>query len=320
MKTIISEPTQDGALLQSLSSIQSGRLAVNNIPSTWQTLAKVDQTVEIHSTSSRVLTALSFKSHSDIWGWFEAQVTEPAQRLAKLSVPQLLALDPEEMPDDWMPNTWIFPLLLSLQTGRLHSGSCKFSLEAKKFFPNSTATDYTVTPRNYDLVQNAEAAVIHWLNFTPQPGMSLQNSRALATLISTMCRTLHGSSFLYLSCIQQSLKRFHPYTARRKVPQASIEWKDVVQELEDHPLASPTSNESIILERLKEFLWTVCGLPLSKSTEMSIKYQEAVRVGGDAGVQIFAPIVDQMYVSSIFYLMTPLTFIFVRSSQLNPHC
>lgn len=294
MRLTVSEDTPDEALLRSLTSIQSETLDINNIPSTWQKLAAVDEILQTHSANSQILTALSLQSHADIWAWFETQVTKPAQHLAKFPVPQLIAMDPMKMPDNWMPNTWIFPLFQSLQARHLSAGSHRFSLVANQFFPGSNAPDYIVPGRNYNPVQNTEAAVTLWLKFHPRPGMTLHNSRALATLISVASKAFHGSTFLYLNYIQQSLKHFRPHTARRRVPYESIKWEDVFQELCNHPLASPTSNESLILEHLKEFLWIVSNLPLPWTTEMSIKYQKAVEVGGEAGVQIFAPFVDQM--------------------------
>ena len=199
-----------------------------------------------------------------------------------------------EMLDDWMLNTWIFPLFQSLQTGHLSAGSRRFSLVANQFFPGSNAPDYIVPGRNYDPVLHTEGAVILWLQFRSRPGMTLHNSRALATLISVVRKAFHSSTFLYLDYIQQSLKHFRPHTARTKMPQTSIKWEDLFQDLCNHPLASPTSNESLTLEDLKEFLWIVSNFPLPMSTEMSIKYQKAVEVGGEAGVQIFAPFMNQM--------------------------
>jgi hypothetical protein len=286
--------TPDAALLRSLSSIQSRTLDIYNIPTTWQKLATVDDSIQIRSANCRILTALSLQSHSDIWAWFETQVTKPAQHLALFPIPQLIMIDPIKMPDNWMPNTWIFPLFRSLQTRHLSAGTRQFSLVANKFFPGSTAPNYPVPGRNYDPIQHTEAAVILWLQFRPRPGMTLHNSRALATLISVTCKAFHGPTFLYLDYIQQSLKRFRPHTARTKIPRINIKWEDLFQELCNHPLASPTSNESLILEHLKDFLWTVSNFPLPRSTEMSIKYRKAVEVGGAAGAQIFAPYVEQM--------------------------
>ena len=123
VKFNVSEDTPDEALLRSLSSIRSKTLNINNIPSTWQKLATVDDSIQIRSANSRILIALSLQSHSDIWAWFETQVTKPAQHLAVIPIPQLIAMDPMKMPDNWMPNTWIFPLFQSLQTGHLSAGS-----------------------------------------------------------------------------------------------------------------------------------------------------------------------------------------------------
>lgn len=299
VNTIISEEVPDDHLLRSLSSIQSAMLDINNLPSTWRTLAIADEIVEIRPTNSRILMALSLQSHSDLWAWFETQVTKPAQLLANFQVPELIKLDPMEMPDNWMPNTWILPLFKSLQTGHLAAGARSFSLMANQFFPGSTAPDYIVPGRKWDPIQRVEAAVVSWLQFRPRPGMTLYNSRALATLISVLCKTFHGSNFLYLDYIQRLLKNFRPHTERTKIPQTSIEWQDLTHGLNDHPLASLTSSESLTLETLKDFLCTVSSLPLRRSTEMSIKYQQAIKVGGDAGIQIFAPFVDQMYVSLV---------------------
>ena len=203
VKLTTPEETPDTTVLRSLSSIQSGTLDIDNIPSIWQKLATVDEGIQICSANSRILTALSLQSHSDIWAWFETQVTKPAQLLAKFPVPQLIKMDPKEMPDNWMPNTWIFPLFKSLQTGHLSAGSRQFPLVANHFFPDSTAPDYMVPGCHYDPIQQTEAAVISWLQFHPRPGMTLDNSRVLATFISVTRKAFHGSTFLYLDCIQQ---------------------------------------------------------------------------------------------------------------------
>ena len=221
------------------------------------------------------------------------------QYLAKFPVPELIKIDLTKMPNNWMLNTWILPLFKSLQTGHLTFGLHQFSLTANQFFPGSTAPEYIVTGCNYNPIQHAEAAVMSWLQFCPWLGMTLHNSRALAILTSVLQKAFHGSNFLYLDYVQRLLKNFRLHTGRTKMPQTTIEWQDLAQGLKDHLLASPTSGESLVLETLKEFLCTVSSLPLPQSTEMFIKYQEAVKVGGDAGVQIFAPFIDQMYISLV---------------------
>ena len=218
-------------------------------------------------------------------------MTEPAQRLENLSIPRLLAIDPAEMQDNWMPNPWILPLFQSLQAGCLRAGeNHQFSLAANQFFPGCGAPDYIVQCHNYNPVQCVEAAVMLWLQFRPQPRMTLPDSRALATFILVVWKAFHSSSFLYLDYVQYTLKNL-------KMDETSPDWEGLTQELKNHPLTSPTSNESLVLEHLKDFLWAVSTLPLPKPTAMSTAYQKAVEVGGDAGAQIFALFVGQVYVS-----------------------
>ena len=300
MKTVIFEAIPDDGLLHSISSIQPQSLSIDSIPSAWERLATADKNLEIHPVNSQILTALCLQSHSDIWAWLETQVTQPAQHLAKLTIPELIAIDPTKIPDNWMPNTWILPLFQSLQAGHLASSDKRqFSLAAKQFFPGSNALDYVVPYHAYNPIQHVEAAVMSWLQFHPRPGMTLCNSRSLATFISVVRKAFRSSNFLYLNYVQHLLKNFHPYTTRTKMHQISNnEWEELALELKNHPLASPMSHKSLVLEHLKEFLWTVSSLPLAKPTEMSARYQKAVEVGGEAGVQLFAPFVGQVYVST----------------------
>ena len=66
VKIVIFQKTQDETFMSTIASIQSGKLGVYDIPSTWANLEKIDANIETRPADARILTALSFESHSDM--------------------------------------------------------------------------------------------------------------------------------------------------------------------------------------------------------------------------------------------------------------
>lgn len=297
VKIVIFQKTQDETFMSTIASIQSGKLGVYDIPSTWANLEKIDANIETRPADARILTALSFESHSDMWNWFEAQVTVPTQYLITIPITSLFTIQPSGMPNDW-----ILPLFRLVRLKVL--GSSGFSLEAKEFFPSLDAPNYTSSPGRGALepriLHHVESAVALWLQFRARPGMSLNTSRAAATFTSIARRAFNSSDFLYLDYIQRTLKSLRSSLAGGKTPLTKIPWDGLAEQLTNHPLASPTTDEALALASLKELLWTISSLPLPHSTDMSTHYKKAVEMGGDAGLNLFAPFVVQKYVFVLF--------------------
>jgi hypothetical protein len=111
LETVISQKTTDEAFMNTIASIQSGKLEVQDIPLMWAGLEKIDATIETRPTDARILTALSFESHSDMWNWFDEQVTKPAQHLTTFPMASIIAMPPSSE----LPNNWILPLFRSVR-------------------------------------------------------------------------------------------------------------------------------------------------------------------------------------------------------------
>ena len=297
VKTVISQKTSDKAFMDTIASIQSGNLEIHNIPSTWANLEKIDASTKTRPADVRILTALSLESHSDMWNWFKVQVTEPVHSLMTIPVTSLLTIQPTEM-----PNAWIFPLFRSVRLGLLANNN--ISLQAKSFFPDIDAPDYTCPPGRGKLepriLCHVEAAVTLWLQFRPRPGMSLTTSRAVATFISIARQAFSSSNFLYLDYIQHAVKSLRSSLVGGKTPLTKIPWQELAEELTHHPLALETSDASIVLASLKELLWAISTLPLPHSTNISTHYKKAIETGGDVGVELFAPFIIEKYVFMLF--------------------
>ena len=299
----ISCPVQNDTLLNTISSIWSIEPRANNIPGKWKDLAKIDADIEIRPSNSRILTALSLESHSNIWAWLEEQVTKPVQHLAKVPV---TAWANTQLPS--LPNSWILELFNA--TRSLLLAHTQIVLNPQRFFPGINAQQYKAPPGRGEvtgsrILEHIEAAVISWLQFSPRPGMSLDTSRRVATLTSIAQQTFGNTDFLYLGYIQQALKR------RSLV---GVPWEVLAEQLKNHPLASPTSKESITLAHLKNLLWAVSGLscpnsiPMSpNSVQMSTSYERALELGGEAGIEEFSPFFTPMYVSPSFCTQLYLT-------------
>jgi hypothetical protein len=293
----ISSRTQNLALLETISSIRSAGLGANNIRDKWKNLAKIHADIEIRPSDSRILTALSLESYSEIWAWLEEQVTKPVQQLAEISV---TAWARRQLPN--LPNSWIVELFQT--TRSLMLTRTTIFLDPQRFFPGIDAKEYKAPPHRGEIsgsriLQHIESAIISWFQFSPRPGMTLDTSRRVATLTSIMWQAFGNTDFLYLSYIQQSLKR--------KKSLVEVPWEALSQQLKNHPLTSSTSKESTTLTHLKNLLWTVSGLSLpdsittsSHSIQMSASYERALELGGEAGIGEFSQFFTQMYVLSSF--------------------
>lgn len=312
VKTVISQKTSDKTFMDTIASIQSGNLEIHNIPSTWANLEKIDASTETRPADARILTALSLESHSDMWNWFKVQVTEPIHSLMTIPITSLLTIQPTGM-----PNPWILPLFQSVRLGLL--ANKEVSLQAKNFFPNINAPDYTHPPGRGALgpriLCHVENAVILWLQFRPRPGMSLTTSRAVATFVSIARQAFNNSNFLYLDYIQHAVKSLRSSLAGGKMPLTKIPWQELAKELIHHPLTLETSDASLALASLKKLLWAISTLPLPHSTDMSIHYKKAIETGGDVGVELFAPFIVEKCVFMLFIISLHLTSSPISSFQ-----
>lgn len=292
VNTTISEGHSDQASLNTVHTIQLGKLGAHNIPSTWENLAKIDANIEIRPTDARILTALSLESHSEMWTWFNKHVTEPTQYLTTIPISSSQDVEPSTI-----PNNWIFPLVQSVRLSLLIGKA--ITLEPKCFFPDlHGAPNYTAPPGSglmaTRIIHHVEAAVVLWLQFRPRPGMCLDTSRAVATFTSITRRIFKSSNFLYLNYIQIAVKKLRSTLTEEKIPLMKVPWEKLASELENHPLAHQDSRESLILDHLSELLWAISNLPHPHPTDMSLQYKKAVEVGGNAGVEIFAKSMSQL--------------------------
>ena len=282
--TMISDgPSSGAAFLPVVNSIHSGELDLTEIATAWQHLSKMDAHAGISSTESQVLTALSLASHSTMWAWFNKNVTEPTRWLAMIPVSVLNKMEPPKL-----ENEWIFPLFQSIQLSLLLRHDIK--LPAKEFFPDLNAPDYEACCKNGPtaprILSHVESAVVLWLRFYSRPEMGLETSRAVATFISTTRKAFGSIDFLYLRSVQNGIKRLRSILTTEGISLTKVPWEKLANELSSHPLADPTSNEAILLNRMQNLLWTVSSLPHT-STEMTSRYWEAVKMGSD-GVDAFA--------------------------------
>jgi len=294
----ISHQVQNITLLNTAFSIGLVEPGANNIPDKWENLSQIDANIELCPSGSRILTALSLQSHSDIWAWLEEQVTKPVEQLAKIPV---TAWKDTQLPS--LPNGWILGLFTTMRSLLLAHTS--IILHPQRFFPGINAQEYNVPPScgkvtGSRILQHIEAAVVFWLQFSPQPGMSLQASRRVAALTSIIRQAFGNTDFLYLSYIQQALKSGRSLT--------EVLWEVLAQQLKNHPLSSPDSKESTTLTHLKNLLWTASGFcppdSIAKSPhsiQMSTSFGQALQLGGEAGIEQFSQFFIQMYVFPLFY-------------------
>lgn len=269
--------SSDETILSAIASTDPDQLEVSKIPSTWANLAKVDNDIEIRPAGARVLTALSLKAHSDMWAWFSRHVTEPILYLLEIPIERQQHRSVQAR----MPNSWIFRLFQRVQLSLMVHADIK--LLAAEFFKGLDAPDYTCPyGRESRALFHIEAAVSSWLSFHPRPGMSLITSRAVATFISAASTAFKSADFLYLSHIQDGVKHLRASLTNERIPLTRIPWGRLTEELKEHPLASPNSNEAIAVKRLRNVLWAVSGLPTSDPslTKMAEQYREATKMGG----------------------------------------
>jgi hypothetical protein len=281
----------DATFLGVVESIQSGRLGVGEIASAWQSLSKMDTDLEILSVDSRILTALSLASHSDMWTWFNNNVTEPTRRLAAIPIQSL-----QEMVQPKLENEWIYPLFHSIHLSLLLCQDVK--LAADKFFPGLEAPDYEARYKSgpidsKKILGYVESAVALWLRFQPRPGMSLDTSRGVATFISIARKAFGSLDFLYLSSVQNGVKKLRSILTVEGIHLTKVPWERLADELNSHPLADPNSEEAVVLSHVKRLLWAVSSLHNPCPSETATRYKEAAKMGGSDGVEAFAQWIGQ---------------------------
>ncbi len=285
--TAIPGTLSDEALLESLAFVTQNQLEIKQIPFAWKKLAEVDAKIQIHSTCDRVLTALSLESHSHMWTWFDTHVTQPTKHLASLPVSSAA------YGAATMPNGWIFKLFLDVSlASRIGIG---LELKAKKYIEGLIdAPDYeTGSFGQGAILRHVEAAVISWLHVHAWPGTCISTSRGIAKFISIARGAFGSPNFLYLNHVQTALWKLRSVLTEEKVALPEVPWEILALGLKDHPLANPQSRETISLQFLMELLWVVSGLPPPKLSTISAQYKQAIEVGGDAGIQIFAQLVAE---------------------------
>jgi len=275
----------DETFLGVVESIRSGRLGVEEIASAWQTLSKMDTSLELSSADSRILTALSIASHSDMWMWFNKNVTEPTRRLTAIPISSF-----QEMVQPKLENEWIYPLFHSIHLSLLLRRDIK--LAAKVFFPGLEAPDYEARyksgPMDSKILGYVESAVVLWLQFQPRPGMSLDTSRGVATFTSIAHKAFGSPDFLYLSSVQNGVKKLRSILTAEGIHLTKVPWERLANELNSYPLADPNSEEAVVLKRIKQLLWAISSLRNSHPGEMATRYKEAANMGGSDGVEAFA--------------------------------
>lgn len=286
---ILNGPPNDEAAVDAMAIIHSSNgLNLGNIQSTWGSLSRIDTDTEIRPATAHVLAALSLQCHSRMWAWFDEQVTNPTRHLAEIPVSTLQDVQSQMQ----MPNEWILPLCRLVRITLLVYQNVH--LRAKEFFPWLDAPDYRAPPGNLcmpsRILKHVEGAVALWLGFGPRPGMGLQTSRAVATFISTVWSTFNSPDFLYLSSIQCGVKVLRSILTEEKIELTGIPWKKLAEELKNHPLASPESDEALALNHLKQARWSISNLPLPPHfpPEIPRGYKKAIEMGGEKGLDTLA--------------------------------
>jgi len=291
----IFETPSDETFLKTITSIQSRQLDTHNIPSTWHNLAKLDANIETRPANTRILTVLSLESHSDMWTWFNEHVTKPTWCLATIPIPTLLDMQKRNIQPE-VPNEWIYPLFQAVTMAVFVHNN--FSLSSKDYFPDIDAPNYEASPgvgtAKSKIIHHVEAAVILWLQFRSRPGMTLETSRGIATFTSIAKEAFKSQNFLYLSYIQDAIKRLRSVLTEEKTALSKVPWEQLAEELKNHPLAFPDSNETLALNHLVELWWTISSLPCSHPSDISDCYKKAIAIGGDAGVEMFAKFMAQL--------------------------
>jgi hypothetical protein len=278
-------PLSNEAISRTISSADPQVLASSTIPSIWTNISKVDNDNETRHAGSRVVTALSLKAHSDLWMWFSEQVTNPVSHL--LETPIVSRHDPNVQPH--LPNEWISPLFQKVEIQLLLKND--INLVAADYFKDLDAPNYTA-PYNQTskTLFHVESAVLAWLRFHPRPGMMLTTSRAIATFVSVASAAFGNSDFLYLSYVQDRVKTLAASLTAQKIPLTKIPWGRLADELNNHPLANPNSDESNAVRMFKELTLLVSGFSKLDyiSPDIAEHYSAAVEMGGDAGVAMVA--------------------------------
>lgn len=295
MKTAIVDGTSSSkALFNKITSIQSRELKADEFQAAWETVANIDTNVQLQNTDGRILAALSLTVDSNMWSWFNTNVTEPTQYLANLPIHNL---KPEGLPT--LPNQWILPMVTTVRCSLIANLPVK--LLAMDYL-GLDAPDYeTSASRRADpasVLRHVESAVTLWLNFQAKPGTRLETSRAVATFVSIAHTAFGSPNFLYLTHIQNGLKKLRSTLTKERIPLDQVPWKQLAEELKAHPLADPNSRESSALNCLVNLLQVASGF--SQPSETQVDFEKVVGAG-EAGLNIFTSSLAQSHQKIILH-------------------
>lgn len=295
MKTAISGGTSTSQrLMEQINHIKrqgGGNRTAKTIRVAWGMLANLDASVELQQLDCRILTAHSLLLDSEMWFWFDVNVTRPTQLLATAPMSTLTS---ENFPG--LPNEWILPIVTQVRIKYL--AHLPITLIANEYL-DITAPDYKSPatfrhPEEAFILRHVEAAVALWLDFHARPGTRLGTSRAIAKFISVACTAFNSANFLSLTHIQNGIKKLRSKLTIEGTPLDGIPWEQLAEELKAHPLADPSSDESYTLNCLAELMWSASGfLPGSGGT--SIHYEKAKEAGGEAGIEILTQSLTQAH-------------------------
>lgn len=273
------------AIMGMIASINPDELELWEIPPMWKQLARADAAIQTRPAVARVLTALSLKAHSDMWDWFSRNVTYPAQHLQELSLKSRYNTDHPEMPNAWISN--LFNRVVTLDLAR-----SDINLQAAEFLEGLDAPNYTCPHNRKPILYHVEEAVRLWLNFQPRPGMALETSKAIASLITTASGAFGNTDFLYLRYFQSRIDTLCASLTDEKISLVKIPWETLGDELMRHPLADPNSDEAIGVTILKDLLWITSGLPRPDPVSEAVanlaeEYKKMVELQGNTGGESF---------------------------------
>jgi hypothetical protein len=295
-KTAIIDGTSSSkALFNKITSIQSDELKADEVQAAWEMVANIDTNVQLQNADGRILAALSLTVDSNMWSWFNTNVTEPTRYLADLPIHNL---KPEGLPT--LPNQWILRMVTAVRCSLIANLPVK--LLAKDYL-GLDAPDYETisASRRADpasVLRHVESAVTLWLDFRAKRGTRLETSRAVATFVSIARAAFGSPNFLYLTHIQNGLKKLRSTLTKERIPLDRVPWKQLAEELKTHPLADPNSKESSTLKYLVNLLQVVSGF--SQPPEIQVDFKKVIGAG-EEGLNIFTSSLAQSHQEIILH-------------------
>lgn len=284
--TVQPQPTQE---------LPSETERAQQIQAAWQTLDHLDTNINLQYADVLVCTAISLRSLVDMWSWFDKQCSQPAMRLSKLSIENLLEY---KRP---LPNSWIHSLVQDVRLQLLQKSRPKVELVAQKYFSLLDAPLYQgerrkiATQQVEETLRHVEGAVILWLKFPAESEARRETSQGIATFISVVHSALKNYNFLYLHQIQRCIKSLRSNLTDQKIRLSLIPWQQLSTELSYHPLAQEQSKEALALHLLVEHLQTVTNRPSQSTPQMLMDYQQALQTGGELGVDQFTQSLSKIH-------------------------